>query len=522
VIVPDAAETAAALGDLHRARRRNHRQNIHWVDALYRVYLTAFGALVATLVLVGQFPEGKIDASTQDSVVTKGPGWLGLVFALIVFTGLRSGSRGGPLALEAATVQHELLAPVDRAATLREPALKQMRTLAYAGALVGAIVGLLGARQTEANPALTIIFCGVAFSLAASLGAGCALFVSGHRIGKVIANGVGLLLVLWSVADIAFSLTTSPMSLLASVAFWSLKFIPLGIIGLLVAGAVIFLGVNGVGNTSLEQARRRAGLVSQLRFAVTLQDVRTVVLLRRQLAQETPRAKPWIKFRRGHGKLPPVWRRDWQSYFRFPVVRLFRMVALSVVAGLAIGFTWRGTEPAFLIAGIALYLAGYDAVEPMAQEVDHPTRWDSIPEPQGRVLLQHLPAALLVMLVVCGITTATTLLLVPPSVVGALVPILLVPVAAAATIGAAVSTSMGAPNPGKQLDELGADMLGFVQMIRLVLPPAMVVACLAPMLLAGSDPNAINVDRVQSVFIWPLVLLAGGMVYLFARKPSRL
>jgi hypothetical protein len=280
--------------------------------------------------------------------------------------------------------------------------------------------------------------------------------------------------------------------------------------------------VSGVGQTSLEQARRRAGLVSQLRFAVTLQDVRTVVLLRRQLAQETPRAKPWIRLRRGRGRLPAVWRRDWQSYLRFPAVRLFRLVSLAIVAGLAIGFTWRGTLPAFLLAGIALYLAGYDAVEPLAQEVDHPTRWDAIPEPQGRVLLQHLPAALFVMLLVCGLAAAASLLLVPPSVVGALLPILLVPVAAGATIGAAVSTSMGAPNPGKQLDELGADMLGFVQMLRLILPPAMVVACLAPMLAAGSNPDAVNIERVQSVFIWPLVLLAGGMIYLFARKPSRL
>jgi hypothetical protein len=225
---------------------------------------------------------------------------------------------------------------------------------------------------------------------------------------------------------------------------------------------------------------------------------------------------------RGHGKLPAVWRRDWQSYLRFPFVRVARMVALGMVAGLSVGFTWRGTMPAFLVGALALYLAGYDAVEPLAQEIDHPSRWDAIPEPQGRILLQHLPAALVVMLLVCGVGAATALLLVPASVVGALTPILLLPAAMGATIGAAVSTSMGAPNPAKQLDELGADMLGFVQMLRLVVPPAMVVATMAPMLAAGSDPANPNTQHVGNVLFWPLVLVAGGMAYLMARRPSRL
>ena len=53
---------------------------------------------------------------------------------------------------------------------------------------------------------------------------------------------------------------------------------------------------------------------------------------------------------------------------------------------------WRGTIPMVIIAGLALYLAAYDAAEPTAQEVDHPTRWESYPEQPGRLLLQHLPA----------------------------------------------------------------------------------------------------------------------------------
>ena len=93
-------------------------------------------------------------------------------------------------------------------------------------------------------------------------------------------------------------------------------------------------------------ARRRAGLVAQLRFAVTLQDIRTVVLLRRQLSQETPRNRPWIPMKRG-GRLPPIWRRDWQSYFRFPLVRARpdgRPGGRSPASRSAL--TWQGATPA--------------------------------------------------------------------------------------------------------------------------------------------------------------------------------
>ena len=47
----------------------------------------------------------------------------------------------------------------------------------------------------------------------------------------------------------------------------------------------------------VEPLVRRGDLVSQLRFAVTMQDLRTVVLLRRQLRGEQPRDPPWFGLR---------------------------------------------------------------------------------------------------------------------------------------------------------------------------------------------------------------------------------
>ncbi len=286
------------------------------------------------------------------------------------------------------------------------------------------------------------------------------------------------------------------------------------------SGVAAAAAIASLGGTSVDDARRRAGLVSQLRFAVTLQDIRTVVLLRRQLAQETPRARPWIPMKRG-GRTPAVWRRDWRSYFRYPIGRLARMVLLSVVAGVCLGLTWNGIRPAFLLSAIALYLAGYDAVEPLAQEIDHPSRWDDLPEDHGKLLLNHLPAAFVVMLFVCLLTAASALILTPASVVVALLPVMIAPVAAAAMAGAALSTVMGSPDVAKMLGGAASEFMGFVLMARLVFPPALTVAALAAIFAAGTTIDALDTARVSNLVGYSLFVSAGAVIYIRYQKPAR-
>lgn len=509
-----------ALTELRRARRRNIRSNIHWVDALYRVYIIGLGGFLFVLIASGWFPNTKLDPEAADQLASKGPAWLGLGFAVAIAFGLRSGARGGPLTVEPPTVQHELLAPVDRGAALRGPALKQLRFLAFAGAVVGGIVGILATHQVPANPVLTTVCVAAAFALAVVAASATAMALSGRRVGIWAANGVALLLVAWSALDASLGAQTSPLSWLGSLALWELRFTPLALVAVALVALVVVLGLRGIGGTSIEQARRRAGLVSQLRFAVTMQDVRTVVLLRRQLAQEKPRTEPWLQLRYARGRLPATWRRDWQGFLRYPLVRVVRMLALAVIAGLALGFTWRGAYAAFIVSALALYLAAYDAVEPIAQEVDHPTRWNAVPNDPGRFLAEHLPAALVVMVLLCVVSGLVAMALVPPSVVLRLGASLLVPVAGAATVAAAVSTSLGAPDAAKLIG-FGADMMGFVLAARLVLPPAMVVIAFLPMLAAGTDPDTLDTRRVSNTTMWALLAIAAGFLYLRYRKPNR-
>ena len=104
------------LRDLRRQRRKRRIADIEWFDALYRAYLTGGVAIVLVLLLSGLVGDDKISASGLDDLERLGPAAIGIVAALAVAVGLRSGSRGGPLGLERAEVRYVLLAPVDRGA----------------------------------------------------------------------------------------------------------------------------------------------------------------------------------------------------------------------------------------------------------------------------------------------------------------------------------------------------------------------------------------------------------------------
>lgn len=510
-----------ALADLRQARRHNHQTAVHWIDALYRVYIIGLVCSTAVILGSGLFGNELLSAEQTAEFVAHAPGWIGLAFALAIAVGMRSGARGGPITLQAATVQYELQAPIDRGITLRGPAFKQLRFMAFTGLLIGGCVGMLVVRRFEDNAIVMVLGAAAAFALALALAVGVAMIFSGRRIGIWPANIAAVLLIAWSAADAVLGLHTSPVSMLGSVAIWGVAFIPVGIVGAVLAVIALPVALAGIGGISIDDARRRAGLVAQLRFAVTLQDIRTVVLLRRQLSQETARTKPWIRMKRG-GRMPAIWRRDWRGYFRFPLVRIARMLALAVLAGLALGLAWRGAAPAFIVTGLALYIAGYDAVEPLSQEVDHPSRWDGIPEDHGRTLLAHLPAAFVVMVLLCLVAAASSLVFTPVEVVIALLPTSIVPVATAALMAAALSTAMGSPDAAKMLGGLGADIMGWVLLFRLVAPPGLVLLALAPLLAAGSDPSAIDTTRVSNFSGYAFILAASVILYLRYQKPARL
>lgn len=491
------------LADLRQSRRRRRTADIDVGEAVYKVYITAILSGVAIWLLSGLTGDQHVAASAIRHVVERGPQVVGAAVGLAWAVGLRSGGRGGPLVIEAADVRHVLLAPVDRALAMRSPAVRQLRFGASAGAGIGAVGGLLAFRRLGGDPVVWLL-CGAATGVLAVAGSlALAMVVSGRRLGRLVGGGAALAVAAWSAADYVTRSTTSPATWLGELALWPLLFRPGAFIGVAVAFGAVAIGLWVVGGTSVEAAERRATLVGQMRFAATMKDLRTVVVLRRQLSQELPRQRPWVRWPRSipwpagstgtaRRRPFPSWRRAWHGIMRFPGLRFARMALLGAAAGAALVGVWRGTTPLVVVAGICMYVAGLDAVEPMAQELDHPDRHDEYPVAAGEVLLRQLGPSLVLMLGVSAVALAVGVAVTGGLALAAeLGGLILLPAAACGVAGATISVIQGPPPVFSSTDSMmPPEMAGIRMIFRTVWPPAVATAGVLPLLAARAAARA--------------------------------
>jgi hypothetical protein len=395
-------------------RRRFVGQLDNVMEILYRVYIGAIFGAIALAVVAGIVHDTGVGAKAVDEIADKGPALLGAVVSLAALAGLRSGSRGGPLAIEDAEVQYVLLAPVDRGMALRPAALRQMRVGAFAGAVLGAVAGNFAFRRLPGSPVEWLACLALFGALIPLSTLGCALLASGRRLRPAAAATIGAVLLAWSLADVLLGLKTSPATMLGVLATLPLQngaSPALALAGVVVAVAAISLGLVWLSGLSLEAARRRATLTDQLRFSASVQDLRAVVLLRRQLASELPRRRPWLRLRAPALARWPISRRDVQSFLRWPGSRLVRSLAVGAAAGAIIVGAWSGTTPLVALAGVVMLLPAFDVVEPLAQEVDHPLRRNLLPVKPESLILHHLiaPAVAMGLVLLAAVIAATAL-----------------------------------------------------------------------------------------------------------------
>lgn len=510
------------LDALRRARRRRRIAEIHWVDALYRVYVAGLVGIVAVVVIAGSVGDTPLTPGQVEEVMAHGPAVIGLVAALAVAVGLRSGSRGGPLAIEPGDVRHVLLAPLDRARALRSPALRQVRSGTFLAAMAGAAVGRF-AHQRLPEPVWTWIAAGaVTGATLVALSLGAALVASGRRAPRPATASVAVVLVAWSALDVAgveLAGTEVPASPGRAVGWLALAPLDLHLasVGALVlAVALVVVGLAGIGGLSVEAAERRTALVGQIRFAATLQDVRTVLVLRRQLAADRPRDRPWLRLGGGSGRFP-AWRRGWQGVLRFPAVRLVRLLLLVLAAGAAFRGAWSGTAPLVAGAGLALWVGALDVVEPVAEEVDHPSRRQSYPLDEGALYLRLLAVPLVVSV---GLGLLTAAVAAAPG--GGQVPVLAafgagVATALAACAGALGTVVSGAPTGGDELGLIAPEVAGMRLVLRAVWPVTLAILGALPLLVVKADLDAGRPAAQVAPLLWAavafLALLAIGWVH---------
>ena len=469
---------------LRSTRRSRRLGDVVWGDLAYRVYTTALASLVLVIFASGFVGDQELSPSSVAVVTADGPAWVGLFVASLMVLGLRSGLRSGPIALEGADVHHLLLAPVDRSAALRRPVAGMVGYGAAGAALLGALVGALCAQRLPGSSS-SWLMSGALFGLTcATLTLGTGLVTASRRVRRPILDVVLAALWLWSLLDVLDVAPEAPLSFVGSMLLWPLEMTPVAAAGTVLGIVLVVLGAAVVGGLSIEAARRRTQLVGQLRFAVTQQDLRSVMLLRRQLAAERPRNRPRIRrLPRFIGRFP-VFAHDLQSLLRWPTVRIVRVLVLCIGAALALRGVWDGTTPLVLLAGIAGYVAALDAIEPLAQEIDHPTMLRSYPVAQGMILVRHLVAPVLALFASGAVALAVAWAIGPSTEVLTVGAITLVSATVASVAGAAVSVVSEAV-----LDQSGEAMMppevaGPRVVIRTLWPPLIAVIGTLPVLAA--------------------------------------
>jgi len=514
------AVDTAVVRALRTARQRKRLVSLEWFELAYKVYVIAFVGIVAIALISNWVGDQLLTESQVADLHLYAPPVVGAVLALIVALGLRAGARGGPISVESADVQYLLLAPVSRRAALARPAAQQLRRGGFIGLAAGAVGGqLLGRRLDDALIPWTTSGAVVGAVLGASF-ATVALVAHVVRLRRWQATMLGAALLAWQCCSIPADWNVpGPLSTLGSLVLWPSRVhavdLVLPVVALLLAGA----GMYGLEHLSLDALARRSALVSQLRFAVTMRDLRTVVLLRRQLSNEQHRTRPWFRLPQRLGTA--VIRRGVQSVARFPVSRLVRMALLTAIAVVAQVAAFRGTTPAIVLSGLAAFVLGLECLEPFAQEVDQTDRCDALPHERGWLLVRHLVVPGMVAAVFGALGAAGAALAFGTSLAWELSFLLALPVVWAGSAGAVLNVMAGLPSPtlpGSTSDLLPPEIAGSREVLRTLWPLLVAVSGSVPVIAAreAAEDNRGPLPPALQVIV-AVALVVAGVVW-WARK----
>jgi len=533
VVVPDQHTSKATLAELRKTRQRRRLGETDWYDIAYRVYLFALVGL-ALVVWVSEAVDGVIgDGVDSADLLERGPAIIGLVVVAAFALGVRSGADGGPVAIEVADIRHVLLSPISRRSVMLRPVGQRLRAAAFALGLGGAVLGQLIATEVEGSRASWAAACGAYGAIVGATFVSTAVIAHAWRVPRWLATALASLAIIWQAA-VAWGIwngeTTglarvAPGNLAGRLALWGISQRAIDVIAIVVAIAMAAGALALGGRLRVEALARRGELVSQLRFAATVQDLRTVVQLRRQLRSESLRARPWgqrhrptrpIAERPASGRVPltaiddarpspiVVWRRDSRSLRRLPVARLARIALLAALGGIG-GALTISQSPLFglLLLG-ALFLVGLESLEPLSQEIDRPDITDGLPLERGWIYVHHL-AASAVLLVAVGLIGAGVAIAVDPDV-GAMAFAVAIPMAWAGALGPVVVTVLDAPTAPSPTTLLGTprdsetsfvppEFAGFSTAIKTMLPVVISAVATIPVFVARFAEDAASVGR---------------------------
>jgi ABC-type multidrug transport system ATPase subunit len=473
----------SALRDLRRLRAERRRAKTGRFDAFYRVYVVlffgamafAFGNAAVKINVTGPLTVGDL---RQFSAL------LGLLTALLVVNGTRTGRLGGPLMISRPDVHHVLLSPADRAAVLRPIAFRYAGRALGLGTLAGMAAGFFVGRGLPGGSLAWMASLGTFGLLSACVLVGAGIATAGLRVRRADERVIAVVFVVVGAGGLALRRSLLPLSYVAT---WPFDRHPAALAAV-VAPALAFVGLLLVGRISLEGAERRGELVSASRVSLLVtRDLRATLLYRRRLLSEHARRRPWVRFASGG----PVVRRDLRGLERIPTARIVRFAGLVTLAGMSVAIS-RGRIVFFLAAGVLHFLIALDLIEGFAEEFDHPDLRDAHPVRDGPLSIKHLvvPVVAMACLTVVSCAVVPALLDAGLSALDVSAPLGLVArVAPLAGVSAVLAAGVTLLDPRPITTPFSAarpqEFAGVSMAARFLAAPAMASAGMLPVLASG-------------------------------------
>lgn len=531
-----SSDARTTLRELRQTRKKRRLGEADWYDVAYRVYLFALVGLTAVVIASDAVTGVVGDGVDTVDLLVRGPSIMGIVVILAFALGLRSGADGGPISIELADIRHVLLAPISREVVMLRPMSQRMRSMVFGLGLSAAVLGQLVATELEGSRAAWAASAAIYGAIIGAVFVSTAVISHALRIPRWAATLIGATTLAWQSA-VAWGIWTGestglqrvgPGNLAGRIAFWGISQRPIDTIAIVVTLAMVVVALSLGGKLRLEPLARRGELVSQLRFAATVQDLRTVVLLRRQLRAEALRDRPWgsrlrsrstdcrprkdnfLRPTNSKNRRPSstvVWRRGVRSLRRLPLSRIVRILSLTIVGGVAASLTVSSSPLFALLLLMALFIVGLESLEPLSQEVDRPDLTDTIPLDRGWLFLNHLaaPAILLAAVAVVGAAAATIIepsqaaaaftLAIPVAWAGAMGPVVTTVLDAPAPLAVSSTTLMGAPR-NSESSMVPPEFAGFSTAFRSFLPIAISAIGIAPVIAMRYSADAGTIGRI--------------------------
>ena len=511
-------DTAGALRDLRRTRQSRRLGGAEWFDVAYRVYLFALVGLTG-VVLTSDAIDGVVgDGIETSDLLARGPSIIGLFVVAAFGLGLRSGADGGPVAIEVADIRHVLLSPIGRRRALLRSVGQRIRSVTFSISLATAVLGQFVAREVEGSRAAWAAAGALFGAVTGAVFVASALIAHVIRLPRWAATALATIALAWqgAAAWINWSgpstslLRFGPADLDGSLAFWGIRQQGIDVVAIAITFGAIVVSLALCGGLRIEPLERRGSLVTQLRFAATVQDLRTVVMLRRQLRAETLRSTPWggsmrtpLGERRGpRGSVRSmIWRRGFRSLRRLPASRLARIASLALVGGVCASLAANSSLLFVLGTLAAIFLLGMEVIEPLSQEIDRPDITDGLPIERGQLFAHHLvaPAALLAIAALLGAAAASIVepchaaaafaIALPVTLAGAIGPVVGAVLDAPTPIAAADTNIMGTPRDTDQ-SFVPPEFAGFSNAFSTFLPIILSSLGLVPIVAMRFDPSA--------------------------------